>query len=157
MDLHYLIYTDTEGHIRTIKIAKGANNPPEGYDLETDLYLHHYREPIADLNAFTNTKFWSFSGEAWMTRETAPNKHARWENGTWTWDSNLLLADIREERRIRLGKSDWSVLVDSPLTSAQQTEARTYRTSLRDLPSTLDMTTISSIDDIVWPTKPDFL
>ena len=157
MDIHYLIYTTTEGHIQTIKPAKGANNPPEGYNETTDLYLHHYREPIAILQDFMETKFWSFSAHAWMTRETAPNKHARWENGVWTWDSDLLLVDIREERRLRLAKSDWSVIADSPLTSTQQTEAKTYRTSFRDLPSTLDMTAISSIDDVTWPTKPEFL
>lgn len=157
MNIHYLIYTNEEGHIIMIKPAKGANNPAEGYDADTGLYIRHYNEPIALMREFTETKFWSFSASDWMVRQPAPNKHATWENGTWSWDSDLLLADIKEERRIRLVKSDWSLLPDSPLTSEQQIEARTYRTSLRDFPSTLDMTTISSIDDVIWPTKPNFL
>jgi len=56
------------------------------------------------------------------------------------------------QRRLRdelLAKSDWTVLADSPLTTAKKTEWKTYRAALRDIsaaegfPHTME-----------WPTEP---
>ncbi len=154
--IHYLVYVDTHGDIRFIKPAKGANNPAEGVGAD-GLSCRHLMEPLADAGNFMSTKCWSYSAGAWISREVRPNRHASWVDGTWTWNSDLLLADIRTERNKIIFQSDWAVVADTPLTDAQQTEARTYRTSLRDLPSTLDMSTIRSLDDITWPTPPDFI
>ena len=154
MNIHHLIYVNSHGDIRMIKPSKGDNNPAEGVDSATGMTLIHYNEAIQDLNSFMNTKYWNSSTSTWTTRTERPNRYAEWENEAWTWDSDTLLADIREERRIRLAKSDWALVPDSPLTDSEQTEVRTYRTALRDLPSTLDMTTISSLDAVTWPTKP---
>ena len=154
--IHYLVYVDTHGDIRFIKPAKGDNNPAEGVGAD-GLNCRHLMEPLADAGNFMSTKCWSYSAGAWISRAAKPNRHAAWVDGTWTWDSDLLLADIRTERNKIIFQSDWAVVADTPLTDAQQTEARTYRTSLRDLPSTLDMSTIRSLNDITWPTPPDFI
>lgn len=154
--IHYLIYVDDHGDIRFIKPAKGDNNPAEGVGAD-GLNCRHLMEPLADAGNFMSTKFWSYTATAWMTREARPNRHASWVDGTWTWESDLLLADIRSERNKRIFQSDWTIFPDSPLTEAQQTEARTYRTSLRDLPASLNMTTTRSVEDVTWPTAPDFL
>ena len=63
-----------------------------------------------------------------------------------------LMDYIRLHRDKRLTLSDWTVGVDSPLSDSKKTEWQTYSQALRDLPST---TTATSIENIVWPTKPE--
>jgi len=56
---------------------------------------------------------------------------------------------VRTERDMLLANSDWTVLTDSPLTTAKKTEWKTYRTALRNItaaegfPHTME-----------WPTEP---
>lgn len=56
---------------------------------------------------------------------------------------------VRADRDQRLASCDWTVLTDSPLTTAKKTEWKAYRTALRD---------ISAADGfphtISWPTEP---
>ena len=59
------------------------------------------------------------------------------------WDA------IRVERDALLTASDWTVLPDAPLTTAQKTAWKTYRQALRDLPQTF-----ATPDGIVWPEAP---
>ena len=63
-----------------------------------------------------------------------------------------LMDYIRLHRDKRLTMSDWTVGADSPLSDSKKTEWQTYRQALRDLPST---TTATSIENIVWPSKPE--
>ena len=56
---------------------------------------------------------------------------------------------VRADRDKRLAACDWTVLTDSPLTTAKKTEWKTYRQALRD---------ISAADGfphtMSWPTEP---
>jgi hypothetical protein len=58
-------------------------------------------------------------------------------------------AVVREQRDEKLKASDWTVLTDSPLTTAKKTEWETYRQALRD---------ISAADGfphtMSWPSEP---
>ncbi len=58
-------------------------------------------------------------------------------------------ANVRADRDKRLTACDWTVLTDSPLTTAKKTEWKTYRQALRD---------ISAADGfphtMSWPTEP---
>ena len=62
---------------------------------------------------------------------------------------NGAAASVRADRDRKLAASDWTVLADSPLTTAKKTEWKTYRTALRDIsaaegfPHTME-----------WPTEP---
>jgi len=62
---------------------------------------------------------------------------------------NQVAANVRAERNRKLAACDWTVLTDSPLTTAKKTEWKTYRTALRDIsaaegfPHTME-----------WPTEP---
>ena len=62
---------------------------------------------------------------------------------------NQVAANVRAERDRKLAACDWTVLTDSPLTTAKKTEWKTYRTALRDItaaegfPHTME-----------WPTEP---
>ena len=60
--------------------------------------------------------------------------------------------EIRRKRNLLLSSSDWTQGVDSPLSDTQKSAWATYRTALRDLPSSNSSTT--SIKDVTWPTKP---
>jgi len=57
--------------------------------------------------------------------------------------------DLRGMRNQMLTDTDWTQGADSPLTDSQKTSWATYRQSLRDITDTY-----SSLDDVVWPTKP---
>ena len=67
-----------------------------------------------------------------------------------------ILADewtnIRRERDRLLAESDWTQANDTPLSDADVAKWKTYRTSLRDLPS--DQSSKTKYSDITWPTKP---
>ena len=62
---------------------------------------------------------------------------------------NEAAARVRSERDEKLALCDWTVLADSPLTTAKKTEWKTYRTALRD---------ITAADGfphaMTWPTEP---
>ena len=53
---------------------------------------------------------------------------------------------LREERNLRIAETDW--WASSDLTMS--TERTTYRQALRDITKTY-----SSLDDVVWPNKPE--
>ncbi len=74
--------------------------------------------------------------------DTAKNK--RILDAEWT--------RIRAGRDRLLTESDWTQANDTPLTDANVAKWKTYRTSLRDLPS--DQSSKTKYSDITWPTKP---
>lgn len=61
---------------------------------------------------------------------------------------------LREERNRRLAETDWKDLPSYPGTD--QEEWRTYRQSLRDLPSTASpqLDEKGQLINVTWPTKP---
>ena len=62
---------------------------------------------------------------------------------------NQAATSVRAERDRKLAACDWTVLTDSPLTTAKKTEWKSYRTALRNIsaaegfPHTME-----------WPTEP---
>lgn len=63
------------------------------------------------------------------------------------------LTFLRESRADLLKQSDWTQSADSPLSESKKAEWATYRQALRDL--TNSYTNENSINDIVWPTRPE--
>jgi len=67
-----------------------------------------------------------------------------WRDGaaarSWEW--------LREERDRKIAKTDWRAMPDITLSD----DWKTYRQELRDLPSTLNDTTVQ--ETITWPTEP---
>lgn len=84
-------------------------------------------------------------------------------DGTWkqTWNVTDFTAEelqsisdgtaisIREQRNLKLAACDWTVLTDSPLTTAKKTEWKAYRTALRDITAAEGFP-----NNISWPTEP---
>jgi len=63
-----------------------------------------------------------------------------------------ILEELRIYRDLRLRRSDWTQMIDSPLSDAKKAEWANYRQQLRDLPS--QYTENDNIDDVVFPTQP---
>ena len=65
---------------------------------------------------------------------------------------------LREERNLRLTQTDWTRMDDNGLSTSKKTEWKTYRQSLRDLPSsaTPKLDSFGDLDStsVTWPTKP---
>ena len=76
---------------------------------------------------------------------------------TWTevkakFDELVAAEPMKELRQVRDGmltECDWTRMDDNGLTDEQKAEWATYRQSLRDITDTY-----SSLDTVVWPTKP---
>lgn len=62
---------------------------------------------------------------------------------------DLDLGSVRQQRNVLLRESDWTRLDDATLGDHTAEEWATYRTALRDLPSTTDRVSL-----IVWPNDP---
>jgi hypothetical protein len=78
--------------------------------------------------------------------ETARDaEEAEWANGAVAraWVS------LRQDRDIKLAKSDYMGNSDVTMSTAW----KTYRKALRDLPGTLDDTTV--LETITWPDEPE--
>ena len=58
-------------------------------------------------------------------------------------------AELRSERNLKLAGTDWRATSDITLSD----EWKAYRKSLRDLPSTLNDTTV--LNPISWPEEPE--
>ena len=64
---------------------------------------------------------------------------------------DLQAKNVRSKRDILLAETDWTVLQDSPLTSAQTADWVIYRQALRDI---TDHENFPYLEDADWPTKP---
>jgi hypothetical protein len=71
----------------------------------------------------------------------------------WVFDRELWLdGEIRPTRNELLTETDFYLLVDryEQLTNQEQLEIKTYRQNLRDF------TAVADINNLVWPTKPEW-
>ena len=62
------------------------------------------------------------------------------------------IAGLRQRRNAMLSSSDWTVLTDSPLTTTEKTNWKTYRQALRDI--TENLTTAEQVNAVIFPDKP---
>ncbi|MEZ9402609.1 tail fiber assembly protein [Vibrio cyclitrophicus] len=56
---------------------------------------------------------------------------------------------IRAKRHSKLSETDFTQMIDAPITEEKKLEFANYRKELRDLPQTY-----STPDEVVWPEKP---
>lgn len=90
-------------------------------------------------------------GEGIITGNYQSNEHII-VDGEAVIRTDNVLEILRANRDSLLTESDWTQMPDSPLTDAKKTEWATYRQALRDLPTNNE--SVTSIDDVVFPTKP---
>lgn len=145
-----------------IKVAMVKINGEVAYTISPavdNMYLDGeiYNECIArhiDYNSddqeVLSTWYWD---AGWKIRDAANNDWHQWVNNAWIFDPETYWLYVRSLRNIAISESDWTQFPDSPLTTIQKTEWSTYRQTLRDIPETYSGAT--SVDDIMWPTKPE--
>jgi hypothetical protein len=56
-------------------------------------------------------------------------------------------------RNNKISVTDWTQVVDSPLTDIKKAEWAVYRQALRDIPESYS--DVTSFDDIIWPIQPE--
>ena len=98
-----------------------------------------------------------FSGFTYKGEDTAPTESEIDAEVTRLNNAEPMRL-LRVERNARLSACDWVILNDSQLSTSKQTEWKTYRQSLRDLPSTsspkLNSNGNLDISSVTFPTEP---
>ena len=90
--------------------------------------------------------------DGWQARVARESQWQDWVDYAWVFNSEKFISYVRSERDNKLWLSDWTQVPDSPLSDTDKAEWATYRQALRDVPENYSSAT--SIDDVVWPTKP---
>lgn len=96
-----------------------------------------------------STWYWN---AGWQTRVAPPSDYYDWVDHSWSFSPSRFWGHVRGLRDMDIARCDWTQLTDSTLTTASRAEWVTYRQALRDVPE--DYSSATSIDDVVWPTKP---
>ena len=117
------------------------------------IYKDNLPEGFTDPATFSERYLWSFETNDWVYRGPRPNEYYDWVDGAWTCNPTNLMDEIRRQRDYRLGRSDWSQFSDNPLSEEQKASWRTYRQTLRDIPSTVT-DSVDHPDDLNWPDEP---
>ena len=80
-----------------------------------------------------------------------PNTDAWEEWKTWLTEASKPTAEeVRAERDKRLAETDWTQVLDAPITAACQEAFRVYRQELRDVPEQDGFSAA-----VVWPDMPE--
>lgn len=110
----------------------------------------------ADPLEYLQTKL--YIDNAWVTRTTRPSPEHDWDpsSTSWVYNSEQGMAKLRKDRNLKLTATDWTQIPDNSLTEEQVTEARTYRTSLRNITNGITLP-LTEPPSITWPTPPSFL
>ena len=158
MDINYIASIDqTTGRIIQLLLPQ-ADILPEGVvDGVRTVYLTEWNIPVADLAMVIDNYWFDTTRLEFIEVGPPPNNFCTWDltTSSWTWDTDAVLQQIRSKRFAMLMTSDWTQVSDNTLTDAQREEARTYRTALRNITSSLDNP--ENVEDVTWPTPPSFL
>tara|TARA_R110000782_G_scaffold33535_12_gene80802 strand:+ start:178 stop:564 length:387 start_codon:yes stop_codon:yes gene_type:complete len=63
------------------------------------------------------------------------------------------LDEMRVMRNAALSASDWTQMIDAPITKTKKAKWKSYRQALRDMPQ--NSQSITSAHDIIWPVTPE--
>ena len=85
-------------------------------------------------------------------RPEQPASYYYWEASEWVLNSAEIWEEFRVLRNSYLKQSDWTQMLDAPLTDAKKVEWQTYRQALRDMPPS--NSGITHLNDVIWPTPP---
>jgi len=114
---------------------------------ETDYKVYAVELLIESLRpgAKWSCKGFDYSGLEWPDQDQTKPTEAQWNSGWAAALASAKLNKLRMQRNILLAETDWWANSDLTMTQAQTD----YRQALRDITDTY-----SSLDDVVWPTKP---
>lgn len=102
-------------------------------------------EPPEGVDAVQLMESYKWNGE-WKFVGCKPSKFHYWSETGWEFDMEAAWREVKTQRSLLLGGTDWTQLPDVPEeTRSRYTE---YRQALRDITNQLDPTAI------VWPLPP---
>ena len=143
-------FINSLGEIQNI-VSPGADSDYEDGQMYGGLLAKHL-PPDTDWGTAIET--YIYKDGAWTTRPIRPGPFYIWTEDGWTKNTTESSANIKNIRNSKLYDSDWTQLPDVPLSDSKRQEWKIYRQALRDFPDTLDLNSINSISDVVWPTPP---
>lgn len=150
---------DENGVIQITQMDNGIHGEDGTIDEVSGLIVHrvYSLDGMRDMGEFMERYIWCNSLDWWKQVPPKPNAFAFWdatlEPAGWNWDRSIFLDEVRRQRNMKLGATDWMVLPDSPVDYATRESVLEYRQLLRDFPSTLtgDET---SLEELQWPSNP---
>jgi hypothetical protein len=125
------------------------------YNLETGIILRNVSEMGDDI--YKNVK----AGEGYVEGSYSTDNYIIVDGEPVAKEASVISEqnkkqaqiDLTAQRNSLLQGSDWTQVIDNPLTDAKKLEWQTYRQTLRDLPTAY--TDIESIEEVIFPTKPE--
>lgn len=146
--------TDEDVEARLVQLGDYISYSPTIYNIK--YYVSKKDSEIVDVPAHTIAAHKDEDGNDVAEEDVATTYvQSHFVGDDSAKDARILAEEwtqIRAERDRLLTSSDWTQANDSPLTDANVAKWKTYRTSLRDLPS--DQSSKTKYSDITWPTKP---
>ena len=155
MTTEYLAFISSDGQVGAIQ-TYGSDAPEEGATVN-DLTVRYVSDTLISDNSilgqdhFMNRFVWKDS--AWFDRGVTASDYYMWVDNAWAINTAGVIAEVRGLRNSHLGMSDWTQMVDAPLTDAKKAEWVTYRQTLRDIMANLPAD-LDDPDDVVWPDTP---
>ncbi len=155
----WIIWIAPTGEIERADLESGISPTPGAQADGRFLQYVSLEGKNISIDQFIETRYYSYEQGGFVVRESRPNTAATWNSETseWEWNTEDLLNLIRLDRKVLLFNTDWACTTDAPITETQQVEIRAYRQALRDFPSTLDMSGIRRLEDVVWPSAPSWI
>ena len=147
---HRFAFVNSEGELKGI-VSPGSDDQYVNLQSYGDVTAVIIPTDV-DNDSLMVTGWYDFVDDVFKERLERPAEYYIWQGGSWVLDSVSLFESIRGKRDTLLSLSDWTQLVDSPLTDSKKAEWVTYRTTLRDIPETY--TDVTTLDEVVWPTPP---
>lgn len=142
---------DGNGEVGSVVHASDDNMFVEG-EAVGDQTAHIFGYHINDTEVINNW-YWREDINGWITsKPPRPSAYHYFANYEWSLNAAELMAEIRRQRDLKLLRSDWTQLADSPLSDSAKALWVTYRAALRDVPAN-NVNTVS-MSDVVWPTQP---
>ena len=125
------------------------------YNLETGIILRNVSEMSDDI--YKNVK----AGEGYVEGSYSTDNYIIVDGEPVAKEATVISEQNKKQAQINLTAqrnsllqgSDWTQVIDNPLTDAKKIEWQTYRQTLRDLPTAY--TDIESIEEVIFPTKPE--
>lgn len=158
MALKYVAYVDIESG-RVVRCMLPQYNVPVNGDIVDEgkhkaVHLSTETMPDISMAEFVETYWYDMVSDEFVHIGTPPNKFAVWdkESEGWTWDPELVLNQVRQQRDLLLKQTDWTQLPDSPLSDEMKSAWQEYRQTLRDITDGLNNP--SSVEDVDWPPLP---
>lgn len=152
MSIKWAVVETTNGEVLGVH-SLSSTRYTDGEEYESG-YIIKNMSSVSNPESYIDEKYWT--GSAWADKAIKTGEYYKFVDGSWILDSDRLWDEIRRLRTNDLEASDWAVVLDSPLSTSQLTEVKSYRTALRNIPQNA-ASDVNHPDDIVWPTPPSFI